>query len=102
MHTSSFLGVVGTVLAAIAAGLTDFHAVAVPGDISVALTAIVGWLVGHHILAGSTAEKAKTDALSVVTRMADVVHAAVTAARAPASVPTATATTVTNPSTPAG
>lgn len=74
---SALIGKLGTVLAALAAGLSDFHAVATAPDVSVALTAIVGWLVGHHIVTGAQAKRVETDALSTVRRMADVVEGAV-------------------------
>lgn len=77
---SKIIGIIGTVLAYLGAGLTDFHAVATSPDVSVALTAVVGFLTAHHIISGAFGKQAETDVSSVIKRLSSSVEAAAKAA----------------------
>ena len=79
--SSSLIGKLGTILAYIAAGLTDFHAVATSPDVSVALTAVVGFLTAHHIISSAFGRSVESDVTSAVHRAGQVAEAAAKAAQ---------------------
>lgn len=61
MITSKWIGILGTILAGVAAGLADFHGVATSPEVQIALTGILGWLTGHHIISGAFAKNVESD-----------------------------------------
>lgn len=72
---------VGTLAALLGAGLTDFHAVAVAGDVRNVLTAVAGLLVAVHIPFAAKAKVDLTDAFDAVERlMVPPTHATTTPA----------------------
>lgn len=88
--SDAVIGRIGTVLATVAAGLSDFHAVAVSPDVRVALTAVVGWLISHHIIAGAFGRRVEADTAGLTKRTAGLLTAverAVAEATKPTVVP---------------
>ena len=80
MTLSKLWGHLGTVLSGLAAGLTDFHAVASSGDVRAVVTAVFGWLVSAHIVSSSFAKQAEGDVSGVIKRLSSTVEAAAKAA----------------------
>lgn len=61
MNLSKLWAHLGTVLAAVGAGLTDFHAVSAGPTVQGALSAIAGLLVLGHVITSKQAATAETD-----------------------------------------
>jgi hypothetical protein len=77
---SRAIGILGTLLAGLAAGLSDFHAITTSSNVGVALTAIVGWLVGHHIVSSASARTAEKDVVATAHRVFDAFGSSLRAA----------------------
>jgi hypothetical protein len=80
MNLSKLWGHLGTVLSGVAAGLTDFHAVASSPDVQIVVTAVFGLLTAIHVISGSTEANMRHDVSGVIKRLSSTVEAAAKAA----------------------
>lgn len=88
---------IGTILAAVAAGGTDFGAFHASPTVQAVLTAVAGVLVACHILSPATVGTAVSDVRGVVKAVESVAGSAVGAYRSAATPATKTATSQTPP-----